>query len=136
MTARLLALLLLALASGCSTLRPDMSQLTGVELPEGLQAPDYVPTQLVAFEDFQKVQYYCSKSDKRQQAAAVIGGAYLACAISTVDDRCLIVTWTHTAYQLVGHEVLHCLWTPRTRAGKTEGIPPHFIAAPIRAPPQ
>jgi hypothetical protein len=112
---------------GCAAMKPDMSQFTGVTLPVGLQAPGYVPVQVAAFESLQDVQRLCSRSDKRQQAAQAVGGMYLACAITGKDDRCLIVMWTQTAYQLIGHELMHCLWTPRTRAGHATGIPAHFV---------
>jgi hypothetical protein len=122
-----LASMALTLLSGCAVLKPDMTDFTGVALPVGLQAPGYVPVQVAAFENLQDVQRHCSNSDKRQQAAQAIGGMYLACAITGKDDRCLIVMWTQTAYQLIGHELMHCLWTPRTRAGHATGIPAHFI---------
>jgi hypothetical protein len=120
---------------GCAAMKPDMSQFTGVTLPVGLQAPDYVPVQIAAFENLQDVQKYCSAADKRQQAAAV-GGIYFGCAISREDTKgCLIVVWTNTAHQILGHEVLHCVWTPRAMAGKTAGLPAHFIPPTAKVQP-
>lgn len=128
MRAALAALLLACTAlTGCAIMKPDMTDFTGVQLPGGLQAPGYTPVQVAAFEHLQDVQKYCTAGDKRQQAASA-GGMYLACAVYTTDDRCLIIVWTQTAYQLLGHELMHCMWTPRTLAGRVAGIPAHFVA--------
>lgn len=120
-----LAAVALLTLSGCAT-TVDMTDFTGVTLPVGMQAPAAVPVQMAAFDDLRTVQRLCSQADKRQQAAQAVGGMYLACAI-THKDGCLIVTWANTAYQVLGHEAMHCLWTPRTRAGQVAGVPAHFI---------
>lgn len=124
----ILALIAAAMLHGCAVMKPDMSQFTGVQLPDGLQAPGYVGTQVAAFENLQDVQKYCSAGDKRQQASAA-GGMYLACALSQPEqNRCLIIVWTQTAYQLLGHELMHCMWTPRQLAGMSaDGLPAHFV---------
>lgn len=123
----LLILITAALLHGCAVMKPDMTDFTGVELPSGLQAPDYTPVQVAAFENLQDVQKYCGAKDKRQQAAQT-GGMYLACAVYTTEGRCLIIVWTQTAYQVLGHELMHCMWTPRQRAGiSAAGIPEHFV---------
>lgn len=123
----LLILIAAALLHGCAIMKPDMTDFTGVTLPDGLQAPGYTPVQVAAFENLQDVQKYCTAGDKRQQAAAA-GGMYLACAVYTKDDRCLIIAWTQTAYQLLGHELMHCMWSPRQLAGMSaDGIPAHFL---------
>ena len=129
MRATLAALLLACTAlTGCAIMKPDMTDFIGVQLPDGLQAPGYVGTQVAAFENLQDVQKYCAAGDARKQAAAV-GGMYMACALSQPEqNRCLIIVWTQTAYQLLGHELMHCMWTPRTRAGQAVGIPSHFVA--------
>ena len=129
-----LAALAAAALSGCAAMRPDMSQFTGVQLPVGMQAPQYVPTQVAAFENLQDVQRHCGRADKRQRAAAA-GGMYLACSIYTTDKRCLIVIWTQTAFEVLGHEFMHCMWTPRTRTGKTAGIPAHWVSPKAEAKP-
>jgi hypothetical protein len=134
MMRRVFALLAALALHGCAVMKPDMTDFTGVQLPEGLQAPGYVPTQVAAFKTLQEVQHWCAKGDKRQQAAAV-GGMYLACAIYTNDDRCLVIVWTETAYQLLGHELMHCMWGPRTMAGKTDGVPAHFVVQPTKVQP-
>jgi hypothetical protein len=121
----IIALIFAALLTGCMTMKPDMSQFTGLELPVGLQAPDYVPVQVAAFANLQDVQRHCSTADKQQQAAAV-GGIYFGCA-ATTEKGCLIIVWTQTAHQIMGHEFMHCMWTPRTQAGNTQGIPAHFV---------
>lgn len=123
----ILALIVAAMLHGCAVMKPDMTDFTGVTLPDGLQAPDYTPVQVAAFENLQDVQKYCTAGDKRQQAAAA-GGMYLACAVYTKDDRCLIIVWTQTAYQLLGHELMHCMWSPRQLAGMSaDGLPAHFV---------
>jgi len=121
----IITLLAAIMLAGCGTMKMDMTDFTGVTLPAGMQSPEAVPVRMAAFNDLQEVQRLCSMGDKRQQAAER-GGVYFGCAMTT-DNGCFIVIWTQTAYQVIGHEFMHCMWTPRAMTGKTEGLPVHFV---------
>jgi hypothetical protein len=121
-----LAALAALVLSGCATLKPDMTDFRGVTLPVGAVAPRYVPINVAAMADLAEVQHWCTQADQSGTAARA-GGKYLACAVPTKDGRCLVIVWQHTAYEVLGHEAMHCLFTARGLAGNLQGIPPHFV---------
>ena len=127
MKAAALATAALLSLSGCAVLQPDFTDMRGVTLPAGLLAPDYVPVNAAVFANLADVQRYCSTADKAQTAAKKLGGRYIACAITTPEGKCLLIKWTHTSWELIGHEAGHCLFAARAKAGNLSGIPPHFI---------
>lgn len=129
MLRRALTLLAAAmLTTGCAVLTPDYSQFRGVTLPPGDQHTEPVQITISAFDNLSKLQDVCSKADGSNAAAGPLR-AYLGCAIGWTKG-CAIAVWTSTAYEVLGHELMHCVWGPRTQAGRTDGIPPHFIKPP------
>ena len=132
MRARLALAVVCAALSGCTlTLKPDYTDLLGLQLPPGLLAPDYVPVNAAVFEDLAEVNRICAAAITKTGGTA--RGYYPACAISQKDGRCLIVKWTNTTWAHLGHEAGHCLFTARAQAGQLAGIPPHFL--PNKATP-
>ncbi len=121
-------LLLAILASGCAVLTPDYSQFRGVTLPAGDQHTEAVHITISAFDSLSKLQEICAKRDQSNAAAGPLR-SYIGCAI-TWAKGCAIAVWTQTAYEVLGHELMHCVWGPRTEAGRTDGIPTHFIRPP------
>jgi hypothetical protein len=106
--------------SGCAT----FNHITDVQLPVGQQAPDYVPVQVVTYPTVAEVNEHCATVVR-----VATGGKppMLACALYT-DKRCLIMIAAETSFGVLGHELMHCLWIPRTRTGNTAGVPVHFYS--------
>jgi len=132
MLKKCLAVFLTFLAlQGCAVLTPDYSNLRGVEIPVGDLTENPVPITLSVYESFQKLQEVCQKADALHQASGPFR-AYFACAI-TWYKGCAIAIWKHTAFEVLGHETLHCL-AAAAGLDKRGKLDPHFQRRTIEKP--
>ena len=117
---------------GCSvTLKPDYTDLTGLTLPAGMLAPDYVPMNAAVLDNVADVHRICAIALNKGGNAP--SRFYMACAITQPDGKCLLVKWTNTTWAHMGHEAGHCFFYARAMGGNTTGIPPHFLPSTLKA---
>lgn len=122
-----LALLAAASLSGCATmtaLQPDYSNLRGVTLPAGDMTAAPVPMTLSLYEDYAELNRLCSKVTYGAGALVSPFKGFFGCAI-TWEKGCALLAPTNTAFEVLGHESLHCFSMAATPAKRLQ-LDPHF----------
>jgi hypothetical protein len=110
--------------SGCLAVKPDMSNFRGVALPPGPMTAQPVPISLYVFEDYAELNRLCTLAKHGPDATVAPLKGFFGCAINW-PKGCAIFAPANTAYEVKGHEFLHCM-AQAADDEKRSQLPPHF----------